>query len=212
MTHDKITAYSEAHTSPEPEVLSALNRATYAKMLHPRMISGHFQGRLLAMITQMIRPENILEIGTFTGYSALCLAEGLTENGRITTLEANEEYEDFIREHFEKANLAHRIELLIGDAGELLPKLEKTYDLVFLDADKRNYSKYYDLVFEKVRPGGFIIADNVLWSGKVADTAQFTDLDTKFITEFNQKIQNDPRVENILLPIRDGLMIIRKIA
>jgi caffeoyl-CoA O-methyltransferase len=207
-----INDYSENHTSPESDVLAKLNRATYAKILNPRMLSGHLQGRILAMFSQMLRPERILEIGTYTGYSALCLAEGLTENGKIVTIEVNEELEDFTRKHFAESIFANKIDYRIGDAAEIIPTLNETFDMVFIDADKVNYQKYYDLVFDKVKVGGFIISDNVLWSGKVADIQEDKkiDRDTQTLLDFNKMCHDDPRTENLLMPIRDGLMISRK--
>ncbi|MFN3487627.1 MAG: O-methyltransferase [Emticicia sp.] len=206
---DELDEYCVAHTSTENEILSKLNRETHAKVLQPRMLSGHFQGRFLSMLSHMIRPKNILEIGTYTGYSALCLAEGLQEGGKLLTIDVNEELEDFVRGFFDQSPLKDKIEFRIGNAAEIIPTLTQTFDLVFIDADKLNYDKYYDLVFDKVRQGGYIISDNVLWSGKVADTSK-KDKDTVSIRAFNQKLHNDPRTENILLPIRDGLIVVRK--
>jgi caffeoyl-CoA O-methyltransferase len=208
-----INEYSENHTSPESDLLAKLNRATHAKILNARMLSGHLQGRVLAMFSQMIRPERILEIGTYTGYSALCLAEGLAENGKIITIEVNEELEDFTRQYFEESPFADKIDYRIGDAAEIIPTLDETFDLVFIDADKVNYQKYYDLVFDKVKVGGFIISDNVLWSGKVADIQEDRkiDRDTQTLLDFNKMCHDDPRTENLLMPIRDGLMISRKL-
>lgn len=207
---DELDEYCVAHTSTENEILSKLNRETHAKVLQPRMLSGHFQGRFLSMLSHMIRPKNILEIGTYTGYSALCLAEGLQEDGTLLTIDVNEELEDFVRSFFNQSSLKDKIEFQIGNAAEIIPTLTQTFDLVFIDADKLNYDKYYDLVFEKVRQGGYIISDNVLWSGKVADPTK-NDKDTVSIRAFNQKLHEDPRTENILLPIRDGLIIVRKL-
>jgi caffeoyl-CoA O-methyltransferase len=207
-----INDYSENHTSPESDLLAKLNRATHAKILNARMLSGHLQGRVLAMFSQMVRPERILEIGTYTGYSALCLAEGLSENGKIITIEVNEELENFTRTYFEESSFADKIDYRIGDAAEIIPTLNETFDLVFIDADKVNYQKYYDLVFDKVRVGGYIISDNVLWSGKVADIQEDKkiDRDTQTLLDFNKMCHDDPRTENLLMPIRDGLMISRK--
>ena len=206
----EIDQYCTDHTSRESELLNKLNRETHAKVLQARMLSGHLQGRFLAMLSQMIQPKNILEIGTYTGYSALCLAEGLSENGKIITLDVNEELEGFVRNFFAKSSLNEKIDFRIGNAVEIIPTLTQTFDLVFIDADKLNYANYYDLVFEKVRSGGYIIADNVLWSGKVADKSK-NDKDTLSLRAFNQKLHGDSRVENILVPIRDGLMVVRKI-
>lgn len=206
---EAIQAYSEQHTSPESDLLQHITRETNAKVLMPRMLSGHLQGRLLALFSQMIRPERILEIGTYTGYSALCLAEGLTDTGKLITIDINEELEDRVRAFFDQSELGKKIDYRIGNALELIPSLTEQFDLVFIDADKENYPNYYDLIIDKVRSGGFIISDNVLWSGKVVDE-KAQDKDTKAVRAFNQKIQEDERVENILLPVRDGLLIARK--
>jgi predicted O-methyltransferase YrrM len=204
---DDIEAYSLAHTSAENPLLAKLNRDTHAKVLQSRMLSGHLQGRWLAIISKMMRPRRILEIGTYTGYSALCLAEGLTEDGILTTIDVNDELETFTRSFFNQSPIGTKIDFKIGDAAQIIPTLTDTFDLVFIDADKKNYALYYDLVFEKVRSGGIIIADNVLWSGKVTQTNTKIDKDTQTILDFNQKIHNDPNVQNLLLPIRDGLMM-----
>jgi predicted O-methyltransferase YrrM len=206
-----LTAYAETHTSPESELLQRLNRNTRAQVMAPRMLSGHLQGRLLSMIAHMIRPRRILEIGTYTGYSALCLAEGLTEDGLLITLEQNEELEDFARSYWRQSPLNAKIDLRIGSAADIIPTLEESFDLVFIDADKRNNQLYYELIFDKLRPGGFILADNVLWSGKVIAPVKTNDTDTQTVLAFNQLVQADPRVENVLLPIRDGIMLIRKV-
>lgn len=206
----EINDYCVKHTSPESDLLSKLSRETHAKVLQARMLSGHFQGRVLAMFSQMIQPKNILEIGTYTGYSALCLAEGLQDGGKLLTIDINEELEVFVRDFLNQSLLHSKIEFKIGNALEIIPMLETTFDLVFIDADKLNYDKYYDLVFDKVRKGGYIISDNVLWSGKVAEDSK-KDKDTIAIRAYNQKLHNDSRVENILLPIRDGLLIVRKL-
>jgi caffeoyl-CoA O-methyltransferase len=190
--------------------LQKLYRETNLKLLHPRMLSGHIQGKLLQFISQMIRPVNILEIGTYTGYSAICLAEGLIENGTIHTIEINEEIEDFARKYFDEASTTNKTKFYIGDALEIIPTIDETFDLVFIDADKENYCKYYKLVFDKVRKGGYILADNVLWSGKVLEEPQPNDKDAKGIIAFNDLVLQDEKVDNLLLPIRDGLMIIRK--
>jgi caffeoyl-CoA O-methyltransferase len=206
-----INDYSENHTSPEVDLLSRLNRETHAKILNSRMLSGHLQGRVLAMFSQMMRPNRILEIGTYTGYSALCLAEGLGDNGKIITIDVNEELESFTRGFFKVSKYSDKIDYRIGDAGEIIPTLTEKFDLVFIDADKMNYQKYYDLVFDKVRVGGYIISDNVLWSGKVADIQEGKkiDKDTQNLINFNKMCHDDVRTENILMPIRDGLMISR---
>jgi predicted O-methyltransferase YrrM len=205
----ELDEYCVGHTSTENEILNKLNRETHAKILQPRMLSGHFQGRFLSMLSHMIRPKNILEIGTFTGYSALCLAEGLQENGKLLTIDVNEELENFVRGFLNQSSLKNKIEFRIGNALDIIPKLTQTFDLVFIDADKLNYHKYYDLVFDKVNQGGYIISDNVLWSGKVFDPSK-KDKDTVSIRAFNKKLHEDPRTENILLPIRDGLIVVRK--
>jgi caffeoyl-CoA O-methyltransferase len=202
--------YVLQHTSPESDLLKKLDRETHAKILMPRMVSGHLQGRLLSMITHMIQPRMILEIGTYTGYSAICLAEGLPPEGKIITIDINEEIEDFARSFIEKSDKGTQIEQRIGNALEIIPELDMQFDLVFIDADKINYQKYYDLVFDKVKQGGFILADNVLWSGKVFQEGVKIDKDTKALMDFNDMVQNDERVENVLLPIRDGLLLIRK--
>lgn len=207
---EKIDQYSENHTSPESEVLANLNRDTQAKILRARMLSGHLQGRTLSMMSHMMRPKRILEIGTYTGYSALCLAEGLTEDGLLHTIDINEELEDFTQSYFDKSEDGKKIKMHIGNAMEIIPELHETWDMVFIDADKSNYANYYNLVFDHVRPGGFIIADNVLWSGKVVEPLKPQDIDTKALLEFNDMVTKDERVENVLLPIRDGLMVARK--
>jgi caffeoyl-CoA O-methyltransferase len=206
----KLDDYVCLHTSDEPQILYELNRETHLKVLQPRMLSGHFQGRLLSMISKLISPQKVLEIGTYTAYSTLCLLEGLKENGKITTIDINAELEEIIRKYIEKSKAEDKIDYLIGDALELIPALNDEYDLVFIDADKTNYVNYYNLVFDKVKSGGFILTDNVLWSGKVIQEIKSDDLDTKVIVEFNEMVKNDSRVETILLPIRDGLMLTRK--
>jgi caffeoyl-CoA O-methyltransferase len=205
----EIDNYARAHTSVESDLLKKIYRDTQADILMPRMVSGHLQGRFLSMISNMINPSAILEIGTFTGYSAICLAEGLRAGGRIVTIDNNEELENRVRGYFEEAKLGGAIEYLIGDASQLIPTLSGQFDLVFIDADKESYSLYYDLVFDKVRVGGFIIADNVLWSGKVVQSK--LDKDTRAVAAFNQKAKDDERVSCMLLPLRDGLMLIQKL-
>jgi caffeoyl-CoA O-methyltransferase len=205
----EIQEYCEGHTSAENNLLKSINRDTHAHVLMPRMLSGHLQGRMLAFISQMIRPESILEIGTYTGYSALCLAEGLTKTGKLITIDVNEELERRVRSYFAQSTFDKQIDFRIGNAVEIIPSLSETFDLVFIDADKLNYSRYFDLVIDKVRPGGFFLADNVLWSGKVL--APNPDKDTRAILEFNRKIAEDDRVENVLLPVRDGVMVVRKL-
>lgn len=206
----KIQEYSEKHTQEESELLYKLNRETNAKILKPRMLSGHLQGRVLSMFSKMIQPEFILEIGTYTGYSALCLAEGLKEGGKLITIDNNEELESVVSRYVNEAGLNGSIEQIIGDATEIVPTLNFKWDIVFIDADKINYSNYFDMVIDKVSQGGYIIADNVLWSGKIVEEVKDNDKDTKALLEFNDKVHKDTRVENLLLPVRDGLMILRK--
>jgi len=205
----EIQQYAELHTTIESPLLQKINRETNAHVLMPRMLSGHLQGRLLSMISCMIKPDRILEIGTYTGYSALCLAEGLSATGKIITLDKNEELESRVRGYFGQSEFSNRIDFRIGNALEIIPSLKETFDIVFIDADKINYSNYYDLVFDKLKPGGYILADNVLWSGKVIEPD--ADKDTQAILDFNKKVQGDPRVQNVLLPVRDGIMIARKV-
>jgi predicted O-methyltransferase YrrM len=202
--------YAKQHTSPEPETRQELSRETWLKKIYPRMLSGHLQGALLTMFSQMIQPNRILEIGTFTGYSALAIARGLDESGILYTIDINEEHELLAKKYFKKENVGKKINMIIGNALEIIPTINEAWDLVFIDADKTNYSNYYDLVFDKVKPGGWIIADNVLWNGKVLDNPDDADKDTAALITFNNKIQSDERVENMLLPFRDGLMLIRK--
>ncbi len=208
---EEIEAYIKAHTVPESKLLHQLNRETYQKVLVPRMLSGHLQGRVLSMLSHMIKPKCILEIGTYTGYSAICLAEGLESGGRLITIDINEELEDMVNTYISEAQMTDRIDVIIGDAIEIIPTIKNTFDLVFIDADKTNYSNYFDLIIDQVSSGGYIIADNVLWSGKVVKEITDSDVDTIAILNYNRKIQADPRVENVLLPIRDGLMVARKI-
>lgn len=207
---ESLDEYCCAHTSAEPTLLAKLNRDTHVNILQPRMLSGHFQGRLLSLLSKMIRPERILEIGTYTGYSALCMAEGLTKSGKIITLDINAQLEDFVRSYISESEYAHQIDYRVCDAKEEIPTLNEQFDLVFIDADKMNYINYYQLVIDKVKPGGYILSDNVLWSGKVVQTEGKMDKDTILLREFNDLIQADSRVENLLLPIRDGIMIARK--
>jgi len=207
----ELDTYVVEHTENEPEILADLNRKTWIEILNPRMIAGHFQGRVLSMLSHMIKPTNVLEIGTFTGYSAICWGEGLAQNGEIHTIDINEELEDLAKEYVAKSGLKDAIHFHIGNALDIIPTLNKKWDLVFLDADKSNYTNYYNLVFDHVEKGGYIIADNVLWNGKVIDSKSFDEVDTKAIISFNKMIQNDDRVQNVLFPIRDGLMVIRKL-
>ena len=207
---EKIDDYVCAHSENEPQLLYDLNRETHLNVLRPRMLSGHFQGRVLSMISHMIKPKNVLEIGTYTGYSALCFAEGLVEGGKILTLDKNEELEDLVNEFIQKSDYKNAIECRIGDAMEIIPTLNEEYDLVFIDADKSNYINYYNLVFDKVKRGGYIIIDNVLWSGKVIEEVEKGDVDTQVLIDLNNMIHEDERVQEVLFPIRDGLMIARK--
>jgi caffeoyl-CoA O-methyltransferase len=210
--HPEIQDYCDSHTSSENDILKRLNRDTHANVLQPRMLSGHFQGRLLSMLSKMIAPKTILEIGTYTGYSALCLAEGLQENGKLITIDINAEQEDRIHKHIAEAAMESKIQFIVGDAYNIIKTLPYTYDLVFIDADKANYLKYYNQVIDRLNPGGYIIADNVLWSGKIIDPKEIDkDKDTQSIIAFNDAIQRDSRVDNILIPVRDGLMLIKKI-
>src|SRR5690606_15429763 len=204
-----LQRYAQQHTSPESDLLKRIDRETHARVLMPRMLSGHLQGRLLTMLSHMIKPKSILEIGTYTGYSAICLAEGLAPGGKLVTIDSNEELEDTVRAYIKEAGLEQTIDYRIGNALELLPKLTSPFDLVFIDADKENYQRYYDFVFKLVPLGGYILAESVLWSGKVLQSKP--DKDTRAIQEFNEKVQHDPRVENILFAVRDGIMIARKV-
>ncbi len=201
--------YIEQHSEKEPELLAALNKETYQKVLLPRMLSGHFQGRVLSMLSKLIRPVNILEIGTYTGYSALCLCEGMQENGTLHTIDIKEELVDFQRKHFDKSPWGNQIVQHLGEAIDIIPTLELKFDLVFIDADKENYINYFELIVPKMNKGGIILSDNVLWSGKVLEPLNPKDLSTKILLEYNQLLKNDPRVETVLLPIRDGLTVSR---
>ena len=206
-----IQQYAEKFTTEESDVLLQLNRETNAKVLMPRMLSGHLQGQFLSMISCMIQPERILEIGTYTGYSAICLAAGLKPKGILHTIDINDELEDMVRKYFDKANIADKIQYHLGNALQIIPTLNETFDLVFIDADKENYSAYFDLVIDKMKPGGLILADNVLWSGKIVEEIKPNDKSTKALHEFNLKVHHDSRVENVLIPIRDGILAIRKL-
>ena len=205
-----LQQYVEEHTQSEPDLLAKINRQTHLQFLNPRMLSGHLQGRVLSMISHMLRPSRVLEIGTYTGYATLAMAEGLQDDGRIYTIDINEELYDRVSNFFIEAGKTDQIEFIIGKAQEVIPQLDQTWDLVFIDADKESYTSYYELIVPKMRSGGFIVADNVLWSGKVLDNDK-DDLETESLKAFNDTVHNDPRVENVLLPIRDGLMILRKI-
>lgn len=206
----ELDLYCTSHTSNECEVLKELNHETHTSVLNPRMISGNLQGQFLSMISRMMRPKCILEIGTYTGYSAICLAKGLPVDGVLHTIDVNEELEDMNTRYFKKAGFEHQIVQHIGDASEIIPTLDLSIDLAFIDADKKNYPLYFDILIDKMNPGGWIIADNVLWSGKVIEEVDPSDKATLAILEYNKKVQEDPRVENLLLPLRDGLMICRK--
>ena len=205
-----IQEYVEKHSTAEDTLLSKIDRDTHHKVLMPRMLSGHLQGRVLAMLSHMIQPKNILEIGTYTGYSAICLAEGLTEGGKLTTIDINEELEPMVKGYFEEANITDKVRYIIGNALDIIPPMDEMFDLVFIDADKISYYRYFEMVIDKVPSGGYIIADNVLWSGKVVDNSKKTDKDTQAIMDFNRLVHKDPRVTNVLFPIRDGLMVLRK--
>jgi caffeoyl-CoA O-methyltransferase len=205
-----IERYILEHIEPEDTVLQELDRETNLNVPGARMLSGHLQGQVLTMLSKMIQPERILEIGTFTGYSAICLAKGLTETGKLITIELDDELEGLAQKYFIKAGLQQKIVQVIGPALEIIPSLSEKFDLVFLDADKFEYVDYYNLVFDIVRSGGYIIADNTLWSGKVLDTPMPADEQTLGITNFNEMIKNDSRVEKVILPLRDGITIIRK--
>lgn len=204
-----LQKYSEDHTSEESALLTQINRETHLHVLRPRMLSGHLQGRYLAMLSQLIQPKYVLEIGTYTGYSALCLAEGMQKDGKLITLEKNEELKEKIGTYLDQSDYKGQIEVRIGEAVSILPTLNYTWDMIFIDADKENYPVYYEMTIDNLRPGGMLLADNVLWSGKVYDPQQ-QDKVTNTIRSFNEMVQNDPRVENILLPIRDGIMMVRK--
>jgi predicted O-methyltransferase YrrM len=207
----RLEQYILDHTSPEDPVLAQLNRETWLRTVHPQMLAGHLQGKILEMISRMIRPSRILEIGTFTGYSSLCLAKGLAPEGRLTTIERDDEITDFARKYINLSGAADSITLLTGDARELIPGLRDKFDLVYLDAEKDEYLEYYELVFSKVREGGFILADNALWGGKVVVEPGSRDHFTGGILAFNEHIRRDNRVEQVILPVRDGIMLIRKL-
>jgi len=207
----EIEMYCESHTSAESDLLYRLNRQTHLETINPRMLSGQQQGLLLTFLSKMMRPNFILEVGTFTGYSALCLAEGLADGGELHTIESNIEFEDRIRHYLERSPYGHQVVLHMGDAKEVIGQLDYTWDLVFIDAEKEDYQTYYDLIIPRVRKGGFILVDNVLWNGKVTKDVAHNDKDTQAILAFNDFIQHDERVRNLLLPFRDGIMIIEKL-
>ena len=208
---EKIDEYVVAHSENEPQLLQQLTRETYQKILQPRMLSGHYQGRVLSMISKLVNPTCILEIGTYTGYSALCLAEGLKENGSLHTIDVNEELVDFQRKYFDLSPYGNQIHQHLGNALEIIPQLKDTFDIVFIDADKENYASYFELVIDKLNPGGIILSDNVLWSGKILETKlKKEDKATPALKAYNKLLKEDKRVETIILPIRDGLTISRK--
>lgn len=206
---EELLRYCESLSEPESDLLKELNRQTHLKVNQPRMLSGHLQGRFLSLLSKLRKPAFILEIGTYTGYSALCLAEGLVEDGQLVSIDPNEETNSFARSFIQRSPLHKKIEVITGDAQKIIPTLNYTWDIVFIDADKKSYPAYYDLVVEKVNSGGLIIADNVLWSGKILHEQK--DKDTQIIHDFNIKVHSDKRVESLLLPVRDGLMILRKL-
>ncbi|MFT4612012.1 MAG: caffeoyl-CoA O-methyltransferase [Glaciecola sp.] len=208
---EKLDDYIVSHSEEEPKLLQQLTRETYQKILQPIMLSGPYQGRVLSMISKLIRPKTILELGTFTGYATLCLAEGLQTEGEIDTIDVNEELVDFQRKYFDKSNYGKQIHQHLGSALDIIPSLDKTFDLVFIDADKQNYVNYFNLIIDKLNPGGIILSDNVLWHGKVIEPVNEKDYSTKAVLEFNTLLKNDKRIETVVLPIRDGLTISRKI-
>lgn len=207
-----LSKYIIDHISPEEDYLHELDRETNLKVIGSRMLSGHLQGQILSMISAMIKPRCILEIGTFTGYSALCLAKGLAEGGQLHTIDIDDELEGMAKKYFLKAGMGERIIQHIGDARQIIPTINQSFDLVFIDADKREYCDYYNLVFDKIPVGGFLLADNILWSGKVVDSDSVDEAQTCGIIEFNDLVQNDPRVKNVILPVRDGIMLVQKVA
>lgn len=207
----KLDQYLLSHSSPEDPVLEDLYRQTHIRFVNPNMASGHLQGKLLEFISRMINPENILEIGTFTGYSAICLSKGLKPGGKLITIEVNDELASFSHSYFCKAEADSKINLITGNAMDIIPTLDLMFDLVFIDGDKREYCDYYRLIIDKVNPGGFILADNVLWGGKVIEN-ESGDPQTKGVIDFNEMIRKEKNIENVLIPLRDGLMVIRKMA
>lgn len=205
----ELEEYIEKHSQNEPELLAQLNKETYQKILLPRMLSGHFQGRFLSMLSKLIRPNTILEIGTYTGYASLCLCEGLQENGQLHTIDIKEELVDFQRKYFDKSPWGNQIFQHLGEAISIIPTLDLKFDLVFIDADKENYINYFEMIVPRMNKGGVILSDNVLWSGKVLEPLQKNDLSTEILIQYNEFLKNDPRVETVLLPIRDGLTVSR---
>ena len=206
---EDLEDYVAFHSQNEPELLAQLNKETYQKILLPRMLSGHFQGRVLSMLSKLIRPISILEIGTYTGYATLCLCEGMQENGMVHTIDIKEELVDFQRKYFDKSPWGGQIIQHLGEAIDVIPTIETNFDLVFIDADKENYLNYYELIVPKMNKGGIILSDNVLWSGKVVESLKEGDLSTKILLEYNKRLKDDIRVETVLLPIRDGLTVSR---
>ena len=204
---EKLDDYVVKHSEEEPALLATLTRETYQKILQPRMLSGHYQGRVLSVLSKLIRPKTILELGTFTGYSALCLAEGLDKNGILHTIDINEELVDFQRSYFDKSDYGSQIIQHLGSALDIIPTLDTTFDLVFMDADKPNYINYFHQIIDKLNSGGVILSDNVLWSGKVIEALDSSDVSTKIVLEYNALLKEDPRLETVLLPIRDGLTV-----
>ena len=204
---EKLDDYVVRHSEEEPALLKALTRETYQKILQPRMLSGHYQGRILSVLSKLIRPKTILELGTFTGYSALCLAEGLDKNGVLHTIDINEELVDFQRRYFDKSDYGTQIVQHLGSALDIIPTIDTTFDLVFMDADKPNYINYFHQIIDKLNPGGVILSDNVLWSGKVIEALDPSDISTKIVLEYNSLLKEDSRLETVLLPIRDGLTV-----
>ena len=207
---EKLDDYVVKHSQEEPELLQQLTRETYQKILQPIMLSGPYQGRVLSMISKLINPKSVLELGTFTGYSTLCLAEGLQKDGEIHTIDVNEELVDFQRKYFGKSDYGHQIHQHLGNAIDVIPEIDKTFDLIFIDADKPNYVNYFHLIIDKLNSGGIILSDNVLWHGKVIEKLDPKDISTKAVVEYNKLLKEDPRLETVLLPIRDGLTISRK--
>jgi len=208
---ETITEYIERYTTAENQVLKDLNRETYSRVLVPRMLAGHLQGRVISMFSQMIKPQQVLEIGTYTGYSALCWAEGLQQGGCVHTIDINEELEEMVAHYIDKAGQSDNITTYLGNASDIIPSIDETFDIVYIDADKENYANYFDLTIDKVRSGGYIIADNVLWSGKVVEPEESQDADTQALVQYCEKIHNDTRTENVLFPVRDGLLVARKL-
>ena len=206
---DELDHYVTIHSQNEPELLAQLNKETYQKILQPRMLSGHFQGRVLSILSKIINPKSILEIGTYTGYATLCMAEGLSKDGTIDTIDVNEELVDFQKKYFDKSEWKDQITQHLGDALAVIPRLNRKFDLVFIDADKENYINYFHLIVPMMNKGGIILSDNVLWSGKVIEEVKFSDTSTKILLEYNKLLNNDVRVETVLFPIRDGLTVSR---